>query len=99
MEYNFNERLQELATMPFTENLNYIRVIRSIPTYFDTSDIYMCMMFAFNFGNARGRECEQEKIKWNSLACFHNMHAYANAHDGKLPKTQEDLKTWVDSHD
>lgn len=89
-----NQWLKELTAIPFTENLNYIRVIRSIPKYFKTNDIYMCMMLAFNFGNARGRECERDMIKWNALATFHNMKSYAQVHNGQLPKTLNDLKDW-----
>jgi hypothetical protein len=86
--------LKELEKTAFTENMNYIRVIRSIPTYFNTNDIYACMMLAFNFGEQRGRECERDLIKWNALATFYNMKSYAYTHDGKLPETFNDLKEW-----
>lgn len=93
-----NQWLKELATMPFTENFNYIRVIRSIPTYFDTNDIYICMMLAFNFGNARGRECERDMIKHNALATFGWMKRY-HKENGCFPDTEADLWKWVNSHD
>lgn len=31
-----------------------------------------------------------------SLATFHNMKSYAQAHDGQLPKTQKELKEWIE---
>lgn len=90
-----DEWLQELAKTTIPSNANYITTIKRIPEYFNYDEPLMCMILAFNFGELRGRECERDLIKWNALACFYNMQSYAKAHDGNLPKTQQELMAWV----
>ncbi len=93
-QYYVDEQLAILGKTTFTDNRNYQRVIRANPEHFGSNDIFACMMLAFNFGEMKGRECERDKIKWNALATFHNMKSYAQAHEGQLPKTLNDLKDW-----
>ncbi len=94
MTHYLNKMLSNLDNTPFTQNKNYINVIQNIPTYFGTNNLYFCMMIAFNFGNLIGIKCERDLIKWNSLATFQYMKLYAKDHDGKLPKTFNDLKEY-----
>lgn len=86
--------LQKLGKTSIIENPNYITVLKRIPKYFNTSDLVMCMMLAFNYGDMKGRECERDLIEWNASATFYNMKSYAKFHNGKLPETFNDLKEW-----
>ena len=85
--------LNEIKKTSYTENKNYINVIKQIPMYFKTDNLFKCMMLAFNFGELRGRECEKDKIKWNALATFQWMKTYYDE-KGYLPDTLEDLETY-----
>lgn len=97
--YNYvNEQLELLGKTTIPDNSNYLKVIRAIPQYFKSNDLFMCMITAFNFGEMKGRECERDFIKWNALATFYNLKAYANLHNGKLPKTFNDLKQWEEAY-
>ena len=89
------ERLKELS---MTDNKNYIKVLERIPSHFKAEDdVFKCMMLAFSYGELKGRECERDQIKWNSMATFYNMKTYASKHNGELPKTPNDLKEWISS--
>lgn len=90
--------LEKLGETTVTNNLNYLRVLKRIPTYFETDDLFMCMSLAFNFGELKGRECERDMIQCNVLATFYNMKSYASLHNGKLPKTFDDLKKWEEEY-
>lgn len=90
--------LEKLGETTVTNNLNYLRVLKRIPTYFETDDLFMCMSLAFNFGELKGRECERDMIQCNALATFYNMKSYASLHNGKLPKTFDDLKKWEEEY-
>ena len=86
--------LQKLKETSSTTNPNYITVLKRIPEYFKTNNLFVLMVLAFNYGEMKGRECERDMIKWNALATFHNMKSYAQVHNGQLPKTLNDLKDW-----
>ena len=90
--------LEKLGETTVTNNLNYLRVLKRIPTYFETDDLFLCMSLAFNFGELKGRECERDMIQCNALATFYNMKSYASLHNGKLPKTFDDLKKWEEEY-
>jgi len=93
--YNYvNEQIKLLGETTIINNPNYLKVIKAIPTYFDTNNLMMCMTLAFNFGEMKGRECERDLIKWNASATFYNMKSYASEHNGELPDTFKDLKNW-----
>lgn len=85
--------LEKLGETTVTNNLNYLKVLKRIPTYFETDDLFMCMSLAFNFGELKGRECERDMIKWNALATFEWMKTYYNK-NGCFPDTQKDLWEW-----
>ncbi|WP_050637684.1 hypothetical protein [Candidatus Stoquefichus sp. SB1] len=91
--------LEELGKTTIPGIPNYITTIKRIPEFFNEENLLMCMILAFNFGELRGRECERDLIKRNASACFYNMRSYADAHNGELPNSQEDLKKWVHHHD
>lgn len=95
-QHYVDEQLAILGKTTFTDNRNYQRVIRAIPKHFGSNDIFACMMLAFAFGEMKGRECERDMIKWNALATFQNMKSYAQVHNGQLPKTQKELKEWIE---
>lgn len=92
------ETLRILGEMSIITNPNYIRVISEIPEHFK-SGLFMSMSISFNYGLMIGKRQERDLKKWNATACFFNMQAYAKAHNGELPKTQEDLKKWVQRND
>lgn len=88
------EILRILEETKIVSNPNYIRVMDKIPEHFN-SGIYTSMMISFNYGVMIGKRQERDLRKWNAKACFYNMHSYAKAHDGNLPKTQQELMAWV----
>ena len=93
--YRASDRwLKELGETTITNNRNYLTVLRRIPSYFETEDLFLCMSLAFNFGELIGKECERDMIKWNALCTFNNMKIYAQEHNGELPTTFDDLKKW-----
>lgn len=87
--------LEELGKTTIPCNPNYITTIKRIPEFFNEENLLMCMILAFNFGELRGRECERDLIKRNASACFYNMRSYAKAHNGELPKSQQELTAYV----
>lgn len=89
-----DKELEKLSNLSFTENRNCIRVISRIPEYFETNDLFTCMMLAFAYGDDRGRFCERDLIKHNEFALFYSMKTYASLHNGELPKTPKDLEQW-----
>lgn len=88
-----DKELEKLSKTNFTENPNYTRVLRKIPEYFRTNDLFICMMLAFNYGEMIGRRSEAEKIKWNASATFGWMKIYYEK-NGCFPDTQKDLWDW-----
>lgn len=87
------EELERLDKATITNNVNYIKVLSSIPQHFQTDDLFICMLAAFTFGNEKGRECEKDMIKWNASATFQNMKVY-HQENGCFPKTQRELWEW-----
>lgn len=85
--------LEKLEQTAFTENKNYIRVLNRIPKHFNTSDLFLCMMLAFNYGEMKGRECERDMIKWNASATFSWLKLY-HQENGCFPDTEADLWKW-----
>lgn len=95
LTYNQQKQLEELSSQETEINQNDIQTIKKIPAYFNSDDPVKNMILAFMFGKSRGRECERELIKWNALACYHNMITYSKMHSGALPESYQDLITWV----
>lgn len=85
--------LEKLGKTPIIENRNYLNALKRIPDYFNTNDLFTCMMFAFKYGENKGREYERDLIKWNALATFEWMKKYFKD-NGYLPETQKDLYNW-----
>lgn len=85
--------LKKIGETTFTQNKNYVEVLNRIPEHFDTDDLFVCMMLAFNYGEMVGRRCKRDLIKWNSLATFQWMKMY-HEENGCLPKTQIQLWDW-----
>ncbi len=85
--------LKKLGKTHFIDNQNYRRVLRKIPEYFRTNDLFTCMMLAFNYGEMIGRKCEAEKIKWNASATFSWLKLY-HQENGCFPDTEADLRKW-----
>lgn len=50
---------------------------------------------SYSYGYMMGVRSERAKHKWNIYACFHNLMAYAEKHNGSLPKNLEKLTAWV----
>lgn len=55
------------------------------------------MIHAYNYGHIQGIRSERDMNKWNTIACYYNMHAYVTAHDGQLPNSYDELMKWVRS--
>lgn len=51
--------------------------------------------YAYNYGYMQGKRAERDVRKWGKTATFHNMHAYAKHHDGKLPASVQELYDWI----
>ena len=85
--------LEKLEQTAFTENRNYIRVLNRIPKHFNTSDLFLCMMLAFNYGEMKGRECARDMIKWNASATFSWLRLY-HQENGCFPDNEADLRKW-----
>lgn len=85
--------IKELEQLPFTKNENYIRTLKEIPKHFESENLFFCMMLAFNFGEQRGRSCERDLIKNNSLATFQWLKFYFNE-NGCLPNSLNELWIW-----
>lgn len=88
-----DKELEKLSKTNFTENPNYMRVLRKIPEYFRTNDLFTCMMLAFNYGEMKGRECERDMIKWNASATFSWLKLY-HQENGCFPDNEADLRKW-----
>lgn len=88
-----DKELEKLGKTTFTEKPNYMCVLKRIPEYFGTNDLFMCMMLAFSYGEMKGRACEAEKIKWNAGATFGWMKIYYEK-KGCFPDTEKDLWDW-----
>jgi len=71
--YNYvNKQMKLLGETIIINNLNYLKVLKEIPTYFDTNDLYSCMMLAFNF-----REKKEKSITSSSyIAIKRKMFFY-----------------------
>lgn len=85
--------LQKLGKTSFTQNKNHIAVLNKILEHFETDDLFVCMMLAFNYGEMVGRRCERDLIKHNALATFQWMKVYYKE-NGCFPKTQKELWDW-----
>lgn len=85
--------LQKLKETSSTTNPNYITVLKRIPEYFKTNNLFVLMVLAFNYGEMKGRECERDMIKWNASATFQWMKIYYEE-NGCFPDTEADLWKW-----
>lgn len=85
--------LQKLKETSTPTNPNYITVLKRIPEYFKTNNLFSLMLLAFNYGEMKGRKCERDMIKWNASAIFGWMKLY-HKENGCFPDTETDLWEW-----
>ncbi len=95
MNKRIEQTMKELDDMPLIENRNYLHVLKEIDSRHENKA--MAMIYAFNYGMTRGRECEKDFNNWNSLCIFSYMHTYFRE-KGELPRTFAILEEWVEQH-
>lgn len=98
MNYYVKEQIRILSHQSIVSNQNYNKVLTALQERYIKYPVIILQQ-AFNFGKIIQKRNDRDLKKWNKLACFHNMKAYAEQHNGKLPKTYNDLMKWVNHID
>lgn len=92
----FTDReMRMLKEAPEVENIHYVKVLSEIDKEYP--EIKKKMERAFSYGYLKGEANAEERIGWEAMACFCNIKAYVNSHEGRLPETYSGLSSWVNS--
>lgn len=87
------EEMFDILMKQIIPNKNVMRMLHYI--WDKNSDICFSSVNIYNYGRIKGIRSERDRNKWNTLACFNSMKAYASAHNNQLPNDIAQLKKWV----
>ncbi len=88
------EQMEILSHQTIISNQADVKVLQEIQNKYMKYPFIM-LQWAFTFGKIIQKRSYRDLKKWNKIVCFYNMHAYAERHNGELPKTYSDLMRWV----